>query len=64
MRNKSKVLLAIIGGLFFVVACGQKGPFYLPGRSSTFESMTPGQQPVPAEDSEEEDDEEQSNNIN
>jgi predicted small lipoprotein YifL len=63
MRIESKALLALLGCLLFVAACGQKGPLYLPGRSSTFESMTPGQQPAPEEESEE-NNEEQTDNIN
>ena len=67
MRIDSKVWLLLLGCSFITAACGQKGPLYLPGRSSTFESMIPEQAPVPQEESEEDDeadDEEQSENIN
>lgn len=54
--------------MIFTAACGQKGPLYLPGKTSTFESMTPEQQQdqngEPAEEESEEDNEEQSDNIN
>ncbi len=63
MRIELKFLLALLACCFVTVACGQKGPLYLPGRSSTFESMTPEQRPVPQEQSEE-DDEEDTDNIN
>jgi predicted small lipoprotein YifL len=68
MRVKSEALLILLACLILAVACGQKGPLYLPGRTSTFESMTPQQQPdqngEPAEEESEEDNEEQSDNIN
>lgn len=38
------LLVAVVFSLI-AAACGQKGPLYLPGRSSTFESMTPEQRP-------------------
>ena len=63
MRVELKALLILLACVTFTVACGQKGPLYLPGRSSTFESMTPEQQPVSEEESEE-DNEERTDNIN
>lgn len=69
MRVETKFLLVLLASSFAVVACGQKGPLYLPGRSSTFESMVPEQQPQPddasAQDaSDEDDDDQQTDNIN
>jgi predicted small lipoprotein YifL len=63
MKNESRLLLAFLASILLTAACGQKGPLYLPGRSSTIESMVPEQQPANAEQSEE-DDEEQTDNIN
>jgi predicted small lipoprotein YifL len=63
MKIESRTLLALLACILFTAACGQKGPLYLPGRSSTIESMVPEQQPAPDEESEE-DDEEQNDNIN
>jgi len=63
MKIKSRTVLAFLASILFTAACGQKGPLYLPGRSSTIESMVPEQQPAPVEESEE-DDEEQDDNIN
>jgi len=63
MKIESRTLLAFLACILFTAACGQKGPLYLPGRSSTIESMVPEQQPAPVAESEE-DDEEQNDNIN
>lgn len=63
MKIESKTLLALLACMLFTVACGQKGPLYLPGQSSTIESMVPEQQPATSEEPEE-DDEEQNDNIN
>lgn len=63
MKNESKLLLLLLASCIITVACGQKGPLYLPGRSSTFESMIPEQQPV-SEEEPDEDNEEQTDNIN
>ena len=63
MRNASIALLALTGCMLLVAACGQKGPLYLPGRSSSFESMIPPQQPE-TEEQESEDDDEQTDNLN
>lgn len=63
MKSETKLLLVLLASCMITVACGQKGPLFLPGRSSTFESMTPPQQPVSEEESDE-DDEERTENIN
>ena len=63
MKIESRLLLAFLASILLTAACGQKGPLYLPGRSSTIESMMPEQQPANAAESEEDDDEE-SDNIN
>jgi predicted small lipoprotein YifL len=62
MKIESRTLLALLACILFTAACGQKGPLYLPGRTSTIESMVPEQQPTTNEESEEKD-EEESNNI-
>lgn len=68
MKSESKLLLVLLASCIITVACGQKGPLYLPGRTSTFESMTPEQQPNDnaefAEEESEEEDEEQTDNMN
>ncbi len=63
MKIESELLIVFIICLLFTAACGQTGPLYLPGQSSTFESMMPEQQAAPDEESTE-DDEEQNDNIN
>jgi predicted small lipoprotein YifL len=63
MKIESRILLAFLACILLTAACGQTGPLYLPGQSSTIESMVPEQQPATAAESEE-DDEEQSDNIN
>jgi predicted small lipoprotein YifL len=66
MKIELRILLAFLACTLLTVACGQKGPLYLPGRTSTIESMVPEQQPATPEESEEDDDEDedQSDNIN
>ena len=65
MKIESRIVLVFFACILFTAACGQKGPLYLPGQSSTIESMVPEQQPATAEESEEEDeDEDESDNIN
>jgi predicted small lipoprotein YifL len=68
MRIELKTLLGLLACVLLTTACGQKGPLYLPGRSSTFESMTPEQQPnqtaESAQEDSDEDDEERTDNIN
>lgn len=58
MKIESRILLALLSCIFLLAACGQKGPLFLPGQSSSFESMIPEQQTeteqVEAEDDEEE----------
>lgn len=63
MKIESKTLLTLLACVLFTAACGQKGPLYLPGQSSTIESMVPGQQPATGAESEEDDDKE-NDNIN
>ena len=63
MKIETKSLLGLLAFILLISACGQEGPLYLPGQSSTIESMMPGQQPATAEESEE-DAEEQTDNIN
>lgn len=41
--------------LLFVVACGQKGPLYLPGDPSSIYSATPPQQQQSTEEEDDED---------
>ena len=63
MKIESKTLFTLLASVLFIAACGQTGPLYLPGQSSTIESMMPEQQP--ATDAEnQEDDEEEDDNIN
>ncbi len=65
MKTKPALLIAFIMCFVLTAACGQKAALYLPGRSSTIESMMPEQQPAPVEESEEkDDDEEQTDNTN
>lgn len=64
MSLTSKTLLALLVTLAFLTACGQKGPLYLPGRSSSFESMIPEQQPAEQEQESDEDDDEESDDTN
>ena len=45
MNSHPRTLLALLTCILLLAACGQKGPLYLPGRTSSFESMTPEQQP-------------------
>ena len=63
MKIESKTLFTLLASVLFIAACGQTGPLYLPGQSSTIESMMPEQRP--ATDAEtQEDDEEEDDNIN
>jgi predicted small lipoprotein YifL len=43
MNNRYRTLAALILGLIFVAACGQKGPLYLPGNPSEIKTEVPGQ---------------------
>lgn len=61
MNFQSRTLLAFLTCFFLLAACGQKGPLYLPGRTSSFESMTPEQQPAEQQQDSEDDDEEPDN---
>ena len=63
MKSESRIVLVFFACILLTAACGQKGPLYLPGQSSTIESMVPEQQPATAEESEDEEDEEESDNI-
>ena len=63
MKIESGLIIAFMICLLFTAACGQKGPLFLPGQSSTFESMMPEQQTAPGDESAE-DDEEKNDNIN
>ncbi len=54
------MLLVALAFSLIAAACGQKGPLYLPGRSSTFESMTPEQRPEAENAAEEDSDDEES----
>ena len=65
MKTKPGLLIAFFLCIFFTVACGQKGPLFLPGSPSTITTTVPEQQSIPVEDADEDDEEEQqSNNIN
>ena len=53
--------VALILGLFWLAACGQKGPLYLPGDPSQIQTDIPRQEQVieiPDEDEEDEDQDE------
>jgi len=63
MRTKPRLLIAFITCLFFSVACGQKGPLFLPGSPSMIQTAVPDPQPAPVEESEE-DEEETADNVN
>ncbi len=63
MKIEPGLLIAFLACILFTAGCGQKGPLFLPGQTSTIESMVPEQQPATDAESEE-DDEEQSNNTN
>ena len=58
MSFQSRTLFALLTCLFLLAACGQKGPLYLPGRTSSFESMTPEQQPEEQDEGQQQDSEE------
>ena len=62
MNTQSRTPLALLACIFLLAACGQKGPLYLPGRTSSFESMTPEQQPAEQEPTAEDDEQENDNN--
>jgi predicted small lipoprotein YifL len=66
MKTELRLLIAFITCLFFSVACGQKGPLFLPGSPSTIQTTISDQQPAPVEEFEddEDDEEEKTNNIN
>ena len=66
MKTELRLLIAVITCLFFSVACGQKGPLFLPGSPSAIRTTIAEQQPAPVAESEDddEDEEEKPNNIN
>jgi len=58
MKNKLAILLAYLSSAALVSACGQKGPLFLPGTTSTITTPVPAQQPAPVEETEDDDEQE------
>lgn len=53
MSTSSRFIAIFITALLAVAGCGQKGPLYLPGNTSTIRTTVPQQQPADDEDEEE-----------
>jgi predicted small lipoprotein YifL len=60
MHSFRKLLLCALGATFFVAACGQSGPLYLPGNPSEVQAPEPAPAPAPIVDDEDDDDDERS----
>ena len=56
MSTSSRFIAIFITALLAVAGCGQKGPLYLPGNTSTIRTTVPPQQ-QPADDEDEEESE-------
>ena len=56
MSNSMKIFAAFLLTFLMLSGCGQKGPLFLPGDTSSIRTEV---QQIPAEESEEEDDEDE-----
>ena len=54
-----KLLLCALVAAFFVAACGQSGPLYLPGNPSEVQAPDPAPTPTPTPIVDDEDDDEE-----
>ena len=55
MPFAAKRILVVFFALFFAVACGQKGPLFLPGDTSSIRMTAPPQAEQEQDDEEDED---------
>jgi len=53
MRGTTRPAVAFFTALLLLAGCGQKGPLYLPGDTSSIRTTVPQQQPAEEEDDEE-----------
>lgn len=54
MPGSTKLAVAFLTALMLLAGCGQKGPLYLPGDTSSIRTTVPSQQPTVEEEDEEE----------